>query len=905
MSSLIDAFKGPTSSNEIHSESDNSIDVFSLENKKGASSTDDLHASVAELVDDGLLSKNTPENAIVPKNKAVRLGKYFNSKAVDSKIQQGELVVRVLSDGDEQYGLQMGQKVFWIEASVTDQSDAEKIAAEWGLNGDADVFSDDISNINELTLTTKTKLMTDVVLGNVEAPDAEDDTMPEISATGEQKKSNNLLTAEVKQPITGMFTNAEGDVSALKREDGSEVPLKANDQLIDVGDDIGMIRDNDGGVDIIATAENPIASVTRGANNSEKTFIGLATLAEESVRGARFEEVNPTNIVEDNIEEPDTFEDILAVDITIKTANEEKKQETEDKLKTDIAKYIKKEVQYPKKNEFETNAVQLLKDVSTVKDATETLRTANLTDDTDTITTAGRQLADTIISSSDNDFRSLSAPLVEFSAEMTRTVGYFIGQPETFTVSNNFDVTNDGTHELIELDRQELDYNYTVNGDDTSLKAKKLDFSLKTVPISQSSNEKSLDVKKESEDIGNYSSAVKQGPIEKISHDHEEVAESYFIEFNAEFAPIIEGVTTVGKLQPDDESNGGKYSVKPITVEITKEQYLEFSNNYGGQGALEGEDAEDAYVYLQQHQSNQLQQYNTVFTQDYASLGVNYLLDINGDGQLDRVQQHLDLSAVGGPPAYKSGFTVNIRDNAGNEIYAVEGYTLEEISAAVQLRPFLKLYVASHQDLIMTYGDSLDKKLVSVMHDFLKHGAARGITFDPVSLMLANPELLNAFENLEGVTDYYIQEGYYQQNLSFVVPNVEAIMLYDVLAGDNTQYLDRLGTLLPGLEDIYLDSNLEYITPEATVELTHALLTIAPQSAGSVLNALLFVKSSQADIYTPYQQINTKQNAYGSYGEMNQKADISLVLRKSSSGQLVLVDNKSNKIVWGDTKSTG
>jgi WD40 repeat protein len=252
---------------------------------------------------------------------------------------------------------------------------------------------------------------------------------------------------------------------------------------------------------------------------------------------------------------------------------------------------------------------------------------------------------------------------------------------------------------------------------------------------------------------------------------------------------------------------------------------------YGEEGTFGNDEAGlAAYEAFRPHLGGQ----TVWFSQEAAGEGLNFLMDVNGDGILDRVQQFMNLEEIDGPD-YVGGpaFKVNLRNAAGEEYQRLEGNSFQDIIQAIAFQPYILSYIASHPDLIRSYGTDI----MSAMPHFLANAEKLGITFDPASYLLANPDLVNAFGgDSVAAARHYIENGY-DEGRATGLPDAATLAQQSAIQNDPGGVLSRLAVIAPSLWQI-TKTDLSAVTPGQVAETLNILMTISTATVPYILEAI-------------------------------------------------------------------
>lgn len=851
---------------------------------------------VSILENRGLLETPSAEDYLLNSQDTLRLGVFFNSGQTVSNFSEGELVVRMPTSETKQYGVAINQNIYWMPTSLQEQSEAEDTARAWLTTHSFETEADDIATLQKLETTTPTELLTDLTLGtNIDYSQTKLDTVSVIRVSEVASNTGSyVIDPTGHMLVTGIFTNATGDVSAVILQDGTKVDMSGGAQLVEFHDDrLGLLGVN-GAVNIFSDAQNPAIAALRGPDAKRETFIGLATLAETSLFSSEFEDVNPIHFFEEHIDKIDTLNEAqLAYDIVLKWGNLAQQKTVKSALQRVLTHVLETKLSsedasvVSKPSDFNNKADEVLEDVDGIKDAADNLREANLSDSSDAKVNAGQELATRIIEATQESFTTLNSAALSISALATRLSSYYFRISNTFKISNQFDVTKDGLADEISFLRQESDYVYTVSAVDGGLVAQDLNFSLDTVTTYSSHDMSDRIVDTNAHGIVDMSTQ-----------------ERYFLNLDVHFQELFENVTKPSRLhvmvQRNNETLGGN------AIELSYEEYQHFVNMYGENGSFSAGEATEVYKFIQGFiRDPRLSDLKVHFTQTDASQGINYYADIDGNGIIDRVEQYVDLSDIAGPSHDNPPFIVYFRDDSGNEIYSIVGNTLEEISEAAKLRPFVLQYIASHKNLIRKFGSGISHKLVDATEHFLKKGDEWGIKFDPALYLLSNPDLFEHYKNdAVGATLHYISYGY-KEKRSAELPSVETLMSHDVLKTHPKFYLDMLSATFPSLTPLYNGRNVADVKTELAAFITHALLKIAPQTTPQILSALantsLIADAQSPESNVPVSEdlkVNNLVTPQNAHHTKILNTDLRLLFVKDNENQFALHKKDADGLVW-------
>ncbi|NJM35806.1 MAG: hypothetical protein HC850_15160, partial [Rhodomicrobium sp.] len=485
------------------------------------------------------------------------------------------------------------------------------------------------------------------------------------------------------------------------------------------------------------------------------------------------------------------------------------------------------------------SATQVYQAIQSIQGADAALRAANASGDATQIANAGNAVASSIIGAINTGFGILglaagndktlqdvaryggaatSVVLAALSPTPLAILGAAFGvisvldifdrKSHTKEITNGLDLTGNGSNDRVSFNREAWHYYYDVNSNDRGLKVDSIDFKLE----------------KHTESIFDNADPRRNTRI-NINE------EKYFLSLDAHFAALFPGITGGETLSDhlrfikDDETD-----VEEVAggIELSKEQYDELVAKYGTQGWIRSDDqAMEAFRPF----IDQLG--NVRFIQTDVNQGMNFYLDVNADGILDRVQQFPDLGAIEGP-RYEGHpqFQVNIRDAGGGETAQMSGDNLADISKAAAWSPYILSYIASHPDLIATFRTDV----IAALPHFLEHGAERGITFDPATYLLANPDLINTFgSDTEAATRHFIAN--FSGDASRPALTVDTFLRHAAVQSDPAGVLQRLSLLVPSLSELAL-ADPATATPRQTAEILNSLLQVAPQTAPEILEAL-------------------------------------------------------------------
>jgi hypothetical protein len=204
-------------------------------------------------------------------------------------------------------------------------------------------------------------------------------------------------------------------------------------------------------------------------------------------------------------------------------------------------------------------------------------------------------------------------------------LGVFGGKPKTIELTDSLDVTGDGTNDKVSFRRKEWDYYYDVNANDAGLKIDNVTFKLDKLTV-ETQRGRGGGADGQLTDM-----VVNSGGSSRYQQD---TGERYFLSLDVNYAPLFQGVTngaTFSRQLSYGSDDGGSYI---DGIELTKEQYDQLLAAYGEQGSISGSDS--AVNAFRPFLDGKVR-----FEQSAAGHGMNFYLDVNGDGNLDRVQQFM------------------------------------------------------------------------------------------------------------------------------------------------------------------------------------------------------------------------------------------------------------------------
>lgn len=417
--------------------------------------------------------------------------------------------------------------------------------------------------------------------------------------------------------------------------------------------------------------------------------------------------------------------------------------------------------------------------------------------------------------------------------------GLFGGKPKTTKLTDKMDVTGDGSNDLVKWHLKDWNYLYSTSASDSGLKMKNFSFSLHN-PTMQ------MQIDSDSGEYYSSNRPARSGDDEYGQRGKTE--DRYYLSLDVGFEALFAGITNESGAGKRFSVNSDSESGTTISegIELSKEQYDALLKAFGEKGEFSNNAAgKEAFEKFRPF----LGELGTVgFEQTAAAHGMNFYLDVNQDGNLDRVQQFMDLSKVDGPD-YKGepDYTVNFRDANGREYRVTKGDDLNAISQQAMLEPYALAYVASHEDLMAKYGGDLMGNMDAIMTDFMENGLKRGLTFEPDGYLLANPDLMNKYgADTRAAIIHYIQHGRAEGRETWT-DSVDKLMAHSRIATAPGEYLKTLAKWIPGIGNLFKGVDMATVTPTAAAEFTRSLLKVAPQAAGYIVKALLGLDPAKMD----------------------------------------------------------
>lgn len=679
-----------------------------------------------------------------------------------------------------------------------------------------------------------------------------------------QLLANGITAYEVVQNLINGLQHEAGAITGLVTDGGRVINIPAGLQLALLGDG-SQVGYQVGNVVIpLNTPEERIVEVMRGPDALRQSLSGIATLASQGVFGRDLVPVGQLgNVVLTGVTTANRIGDLSkALDLAVQGGNAAVIDMTRSQLNSEIAGAVGlgfsalgilggDNPTIRTISNIGGSTVQVFQAVQAIQSADAALRAANASGDAVQIAAAGKALATSIVGAAsvgfgvlglfagDNKFLqdvakyggaasavALAAlaptPLAIVGAVfgILSLFGIFGGKPKTVELTNKLDVTGDGSNDKVTFRRGDWDYYYDTNAGDAGLKIENLGFKLEK-----------LNVEVRTDDNGDEQFTNNVITSNYYSDDYNpRTSERYFLSLDVRYAALFPGITdgaSTGSQLNYGQDDGGSYINGGI--ELNKEQYDQLMAAYGAEGVIGGTDpavnAFKSYV-------NGLG--NVRFVQTSAGQGMNFMLDVNADGVLDRVQQFINLEDADGP-SYEGSpkFIVNFRNTTGAEYMQLSGNSLEDVAKAGALAPYILSYVASHPDLIAAFGTDV----MAALPHFLVHAQERGITFDPVSYLLKYPDLIGAFgSDTVAATRHYITNGFSEGRTS-TAPTTETFLQHAAVQNDPAGVLQRLAVLAPSLWQL-ARTDPATATPRQTAEILNSLLIVAPGAAPAILEAI-------------------------------------------------------------------
>ena len=409
------------------------------------------------------------------------------------------------------------------------------------------------------------------------------------------------------------------------------------------------------------------------------------------------------------------------------------------------------------------------------------------------------------------------------------------GKPKKVTIAENFDVLGQGTEADVRFRREKWDYYYDIGAGDPGLTPTSLSYGFDAVTVHKSYDDGDYDGP--TDRVRSTESYEEFAARDNEDENYDRLEGRYFLEVNAEFAPIFPGITEDGSLSAQTRVNTRIDHLDAGGIELTKEQYHTLRAELGDSGQLTGQAAIDLFRRFQAETN--IGRKGIRFEQPGAAHGLNFLRDVNGDGVLDRIQQYNDLDEIDGPSYNNDApFTVNFRDENGAEMRKISGDSLEGIAQAAQLEPFTLAYIASDPARIQKYKNDLDGRLVEATGDMQANAAETGISFDASSYMLANPDILETFGfDPIAATRHYIFQGV-SENRVLGDFSAEALINHKAIQDDPAGVLTQYKAALPDLAPVVDAALAGNVTPEVAAEVTRSLLAQGPQLAPVIAAAI-------------------------------------------------------------------
>lgn len=695
-----------------------------------------------------------------------------------------------------------------------------------------------------------------------------------VSEVGQWLAAGMTAYSVVQNLINGLQGEA-GAITNLVTESGRVINVQEGLQLVLLNGE-GQVgyRVNENQVVPIDTGNERVVEVMRGPDALRQSLTGIASLASSGIFGKDLVPVGQIgNVILSGITAGNRIADLSkALDLALTSGNQAAASMTRNQLQSEIAGAVGlgfnalgilggNNPTLQTISKVGSAGVQVFQAVKAIESASAALRSANASGNATAAAAAGRQLAGSIVGAASVGFGVLGlvagnnkflqdvskwggalsgvalaaitpTPLAIIGAVVgvLSLFGIFNRKPKTIEITDKLDVTGDGSNDKVSFRRKDWDYYYDVNAGDSGLKLNNIDFKLEKVRVHVQHDDDGWRSEKTLSDR----IAPEPGRYGWGSDDYEpETGERYFLSLTANYDALFPGVTdgasASNRLDIDRDDDGGGDLIRG-GIELTKEQYEQLLAAHGAEGQIGG-----ANVPGSAFQPFISQLGNVRFVQTSAGHGMNFYMDVNGDGILDRVQQFMDLDKIDGP-RYENDpeFRVNFRDVSGREYLQLAGDNLETLAQTGALRPYILAYIASHRDLIAAFGTDI----MAAMPHFMAHAQERGITFDPSTYMLANLDVLTAFGNDPAAAAiYYIQHGH-NENRSMALPSVDVLAAFPAIAQDPAGVLKRIAVMIPSLWSLAV-ADPATITARQAAEIVSALLNVAPEAAPAVLEALM------------------------------------------------------------------
>lgn len=322
----------------------------------------------------------------------------------------------------------------------------------------------------------------------------------------------------------------------------------------------------------------------------------------------------------------------------------------------------------------------------------------------------------------------LPGPAAIFGAvgAIARVVGS--DKPGNVTIADSIDVNGDGAPDLIKYLPRSRGYEYIIRSGVENLPLAGFEGQLRAVR-------------------GHVDRDGAWNLGQGSSRDRSETR--YFLSGNFGFDPVnATSGPGVGRLPASYGGRLGDNDLPPEGIEITREQFEALRAANGGRdlvGLAAGDPALAAFAPFAGRVGE------AVFEQRRAGEGVSFFVDLTGDGRPESVTQFM-------PHAF--------RESDGHVIVHLDApimrgsfpvANMEEASSLARFGLAAMALVASHPDMMDAIGDDV----VGALRFLSAHpDDPRGITFDPVQYLVANPDLREAFgTDLLEATRHYIRHG--------------------------------------------------------------------------------------------------------------------------------------------------